>query len=203
MSNVTKVTKILALDLTNVPVNKISKVKQEVGNFLLNETIRYVDGGNSPVEGERKFALLDKEYAKEEHGGNRISRLQLDGDMLEAFKVKDIGGNKLEIGINGKQAPKADGHNQISGEAKSWASKSGMPKRRFVPDKKQTYKKEIMGKVNSIISNYREKIEFTFADEEIETVVETPEKTAVTIDNLFYDDTIENLLLQELNKRGF
>ena len=39
---------------------------EDVGNFLINETLRYVRSGFSPVKGEGKFQQLNKEYADEE-----------------------------------------------------------------------------------------------------------------------------------------
>lgn len=210
MSNVRKVSTLLNLDLTDIPESKITKAKKEVGNFLVNEILRSVGNGRSPVEGE-SFRRLQKDYAKREKGGSRLPNLELDGDMLS--KLKAIGVSKkdpfLEVGIFGRaEAPKADGHNQISEEAKSWARRTDRTqyKRRFIPDSDQDFKPKIQKGVNDILNSYRE--------EPIELEVDvitlgvptsrttTPETTQTTVDDLFSEEFLENLLLLELEKQG-
>ena len=123
MSNVTAVTKLVALDLTDIPNDKRKAAKTAVGNYLVESILREVGNGKSPVEGET-FKKLGKEYAKKEHGGRRLPILELEGDMLAALKSENKSGDNIEVGITGVEAPKADGHNQISAEAKAWASKT-------------------------------------------------------------------------------
>ena len=134
MSSVTEVSKLLKLDFTDIPKSKERAARKEVSDFVINSILREVGNGKSPVEGE-KFRKLTKPYAKKEHGGRRLPILELEGDMLEALEVKTTGKpNEIEIGIFGSsQAPKADGHNQLSREAKNWAAatKRVKYKRRF------------------------------------------------------------------------
>ena len=40
--------KTLNLELDNIPQERQSKAKQEVGEYLVNETIRYMEAGRSP-----------------------------------------------------------------------------------------------------------------------------------------------------------
>ena len=41
--------KTLNLDLTSIPKENQKDAKEEVGEFLINETIRYMEEGKSPV----------------------------------------------------------------------------------------------------------------------------------------------------------
>lgn len=212
MSNVRKVSTLLALDLTDIPESKITKAKKEVGNYLVNQILRHVGNGQSPVEGE-SFKKLQKEYAKREKGGSRLPNLELDGDMLSALKAKGTSTKEpfLEVGIfKRSEAPKADGHNQLSQEAKSWALRTDRTqyKRRYIPDSDQKFKSKIRNGINEILDGYREApVEESQDIETLElgvptTRVSTPETQATTVDDLFSDEFLENLLLLELEKQG-
>ena len=215
MSNVTEVVKTVSLDLSDVPPEKKKEAKSEVRDYLLNEVLRAVGNGKSPVEKE-KFKILTKEYAKKEHAGRRLPILELDGDMLAALKTKNLRGDDIEIGIRGGQAPKADGHNQISGEAKAWARRTSRTeyKRRFIPDDNQKFKLGIRKGIEEIIEGYRVREE-EIEEEEVEVreigrpiedeVITTPETTAISlgVNEFFSDDLIEQLLLDALRRRDF
>lgn len=222
MSNVTEVSSILELDLTGIPENKITRAKKAVGNYLVNEILRSVGNGKSPVEGEANFKKLDKKYAKKEHGGRRLAKLELDGDMLSKLKPLGISNidPQLKIGIFKKsEAQKADGHNQLSEEAKLWAAskEEPFPKRRFIPATNQKFKNSINEGIGRILDDFRTEdvLEFDTLEEAnealdiitkevgtISAVTETPESVSVEIDDLFSDEVIEGLLIDELRKQG-
>ena len=128
-----QIQKTLNLNLSDIPEENRKAVKQEVGEYLVNETIRYMEEGRSPVAGEQPWSKLDKDYAAEEHNGDRTPTLNATGRLRESlqFRSTDDG---VEIGIFHKsQQGKADGHNNFSG-------KSQLPQRRFVPSSvKATY----------------------------------------------------------------
>lgn len=127
----------------DLPEGTPDDVKEEVGNMLVNEILRFTALGKSPVEGER-FAKLDKEYADKEHKGDRTPRLRLEGDMMEALGYR-ITPDGLTIGImDDAEQDKADGHNNFSGKSK-------LPQRRFIPSQKQEFRKEIRNKINSLV----------------------------------------------------
>ena len=143
-----QIQKTLKLNLADISQDNQKAAKQEVGDYLINETIRYMERGISPVAGEAPWEKLDKEYAKEEHAGNRTPTLNATGRLREAlqFRSNDDG---IEIGIFHKsQQPKADGHNNFSGQ-------SQLPRRRFVPSSRQNYRSEIMANVGRILNAYR------------------------------------------------
>jgi len=219
MSNVTEVIKTLSLDLTGIPDDQREEAKRRAGNYLLNEILRNVGNGTSPVEGEGKFKILDKKYAKVNHKGRRLAKLELDGDLLAALKVRDLGGDTLEVGVRGGEAPKADGHNQLSQEAKNWAAskEDPFPKRRFIPDVTQNFKSSITEGINRILDRYKveDVLEFDTLEEandafenitrEVGTIsgaTETPDSVSVEINDIFSDEVIEGLLLNELRKNG-
>ena len=143
-----QIQKTLKLNLADISEDNQKAAKQEIGDYLINETIRYMERGISPVAGEAPWVKLDKEYAKEEHAGNRTPTLNATGKLREAleFRTTDQG---IEVGIMHKsQQAKADGHNNFSG-------KSYLPRRRFIPTSRQDYKSEIMAGVDRILNAYR------------------------------------------------
>jgi hypothetical protein len=135
----------LNLDLSKVPTSQKAKVKNDVGEFVVNEILRFVETGNSPVEGRGKFKSLNPEYAENEKGGNRTPNLELQGDMLDSLTHQNRSGDSIEIGIWGKEAPKADGHNNFSGESR-------LPVRRFIPDEDEAFKANIQAGIRDIIA---------------------------------------------------
>jgi hypothetical protein len=98
------------------------------------------------VTGE-KFQPLSKEYKKkkQEEGLEGVPNLEESGDMLDSldFKVTRDG---IEIGIFGKDAPKADGHNNLSGD-------SILPERRFIPAIGEGFTTSIEKEVDRIIAD--------------------------------------------------
>jgi hypothetical protein len=128
-----------------------AKAKKEVGDLIVNEILRSVEGGNSPVSGYGKFKKLNKDYAKEEKGGNRTANLDLEGDMLNALVSKNKTGSEIEFGIfKAKEVGKADGHNNFSGD-------STLPVRRFVPDEDENLKRNIEKMIVETIAEFQEK----------------------------------------------
>lgn len=208
MSNVTEVVKTLSLDLSNIPRSKRKEAKDEVSDYLLNEVLRSVNDGISPVKGEGRFRILTNDYAKGEKAGVRTANLELEGDLLNALKVENKRGNDIEIGVRGKEAPKADGHNQISGEAKAWARRTGRTKykRRFIPDDNQDFSSGIKKGISNILDEYRvdpaEEIlnRISFPVGEVSNVAQTEVGTGITVNDLFSDESIEGLLNDALGR---
>jgi hypothetical protein len=207
MSNVTQVIKSITLDMTDIPRDRRKDAKRDASDFLKNEILRRVQDGRSPVQGEGRFKRLEKDYAKDQKGGVRTANLQLEGDLLDSLKDHSRASDRIDMGHKGKEAPKADGHNQLSGEAKAWASKKNYPKRRYIPDDKQNFTSSIRKGIDRILDEYREVPEQEVAeiDTPASTVQETPEQVTIGIDSLFSDDAIALLLADALakSKGGF
>ena len=119
-----------------------SAIMDEVAAYVQESVLSMIGDSKSPVTG-RKFPLLSKEYAKEFHGGNRTSHLELEGDLLDSLVVKKKG-NVLILTVSEDQQGKADGHNNFSG-------KSQLPLRQFIPKEDQTFVPSIREGIKSII----------------------------------------------------
>lgn len=190
--------------LSDVPEANRQEAKQEVADYLENQILREVSNGTSPVQGEGRFKRLESEYAVREKSGNRLSDLEKDGDLLTDFKVNPAEGSFLEAGHKGDQTPKADGHNQLSSKAKSWAKQIGFPRRRYIPDDNQKFINPIVNEIKDIISDFQ--VSPAEQRERVDTipssVITTPEQTTVTVDSMFSDDVIDSLLEDALRRRG-
>lgn len=127
------------------------KVKEraidEVGNYLVEQTIVNSSQGKSPVSGEGNYPALSPIYKKKkvEEGGVPKPNLELEGAMYDEtdFVATKDG---LKIGVFGERAAAADGHNNLSGKSK-------LPQRRFLPDEGQRYRKDIETEAQRIISD--------------------------------------------------
>ena len=127
-----------------LPPRVRARISDEVGNFLVEQTLIAIEQEKSPVSGEGKFKALSKDYAKlkKREVGNSRPNLEVDGNMKDEidFKPTKTG---VTLGVFGDRAPAADGHNNLSG-------KSSLPTRRFLPDQGQNYKKDIKLEVERI-----------------------------------------------------
>lgn len=189
--------------LQDVPQDQQKQVKQEVADYLANEILRNINRSTSPVKGEGKFKRLEPEYAVRDKAGNRLSNLELEGDLLDSFRVENAEGPYLNVGHLGDQVPKADGHNQLSSKAKSWAKAIKYPRRRYIPDDGQKFVPTITGEITEIIEayipQYSEQSE-VFAGV-VESTTETGDGVEVTNTDFFSDDLIEDLLEDALQRR--
>lgn len=131
---------------STLEIDAPDEVKQEIGEFLVEQILASTAESTSPVAGYGKFPALSKLYKakKEADGRAGVPNLDYEGDMLNSldYEITDDG---LKIGIFGDQAPKADGHNNFSGE-------SSLPLRRFLPDAGETFKKEISAEIEAILA---------------------------------------------------
>ena len=152
-----KQTKELSLDLSRIPTTSQSRAKEDVGEFVRNEILRFVAEGKSPVAGRGAFDKLSSDYADAKKGGNRTSNLELEGDMLDALKY-EVTATGIEVGIfDSNEAPKADGHNNFSGRSK-------LPTRRFIPSGTEDFNGRIMTGVRQILDRYKEQPTFLDPD---------------------------------------
>ena len=185
------------LDLSKVPRKDRTKVKKEIGDFVINETLRDLEGGKSPVKDAPYFKRLNKAYAKEEKGGNTTPNLELDGDMLDAFKSKNTKAG-IEIGIFGsKQAIKADGHN-TGFEGHPTLAGKGL-KRQFIPTTDGKYKQRIEREIKQIIKESESKPERVKAPEiKISTdgqpTGDSADLFSISLDDIFNQTSLERFL---------
>lgn len=131
----------------SLPLKVRKRVQEDVGNFLVEQTLTLMGEKKSPVQGEGSFKALSKDYKRRklDEVGSGEANLEFDGvlkDELNFYPTK----NGIEIGVYGERAGAADGHNNLSGKSK-------IPTRRFLPDEGQTYKSPIRTEVDRIIAD--------------------------------------------------
>jgi hypothetical protein len=137
----------LVSDLTASAETK-AKIKEEVGEFLVEQILMTVNKAQSPVSGEG-WPTLSKDYRKEklEQGGSGKPDMELAGDMLDSMTFKSTR-EGIEIGFFDSEAWKADGHLKFSGE------ENNTPKRRFLPAEGQSFRPAIDKEIDRIISDH-------------------------------------------------
>ena len=145
-------------------------INEEVGTYLVEQTLKDVGQSKSPVKGGRFRAQLTKEYAEVKSGiaGSTRANMELYGDMLDALEYKKSA-KGVWVGINdSKQAVKAYGHNTgFKGHPNS-KMRGDKYKREFIPKKGQGYKASIDKEVNKIILEVHKDFMEDEEDEEID-----------------------------------
>lgn len=129
-----------------LPEGVKDRIRDEVGTFLVEESLVALSESKSPLIGESIPALKKGNYRKkkmDELGTNRAD-IQFSGETLDEFTFTPTK-DGIKIGVFGDRAVVADGHNNLSG-------KSSLPRRRWIPDSEQNYKTAIQKEVNSIIA---------------------------------------------------
>lgn len=124
-----------------------NKIKDEVGELLLDKILSDVGAAKSPIEGE-SFPSLSPEYKKFKESQRRPGKanLELTGDMLDALDFNRTT-NGIKIGVFGaREAGKADSHNHLGSKGKN-------PKRRFLPKKGQKFSGSITKEINEIVTD--------------------------------------------------
>ena len=149
----TKQTKRINLsDLLSGLPNK-DAAKDIAGRIIVDSIKESASRTISPVKGRGKFQGLSKDYKKikSKAGKGTSANLLFDGDLLSSLESHDVSTNVIEVGIfdDSGQAPKADGHNNLSG-------KSSLPTRRFIPSKGEEFKVKIMREVKTTIDLLRD-----------------------------------------------
>lgn len=140
----------LSEELKGVPKSDQDELKSRIGELLVEQILETVADARTPIEGGEYKRTLSKEYGKfktEETGSNKAN-LDLTGEMLSSLDYK-IEGNKIKLGIfDAIEAPKADGHNNFSGESK-------LPTRQFLPKEGQDFKSNIRELLKDTVAAYK------------------------------------------------
>ena len=126
---------------------------QDVADYVKESVLSSVGDAKSPVAGYGKFKALSKSYKKlkAEEGGTPVANLELTGAMMSALDCYKDGRTKLVLEIAGEEAEKAESHNHHNGGAGT-----RNPMRRFIPAKKETFTKDILEGIATIIESHRE-----------------------------------------------
>lgn len=142
-----RLTAIIDLELPSLPSKQAKELKSEIGEYLREQVSLDLAAQKSPVSGQ-KFPALSKNYAsyKKREVGNNKANLDFSGDMQSAIDFTTTS-EGIEFGVFGADAPKADGHNNFSGD-------SDLPLRQFVPNVGEGFTRKIQAGVDDIIRNY-------------------------------------------------
>ena len=129
----------------SMTASQTRKIKDEVGELLIDHILLNVGKGRSPF-GAGAFPPLSKKYKsfKLDEGSEPKPNLELSGEMLDSlsFSHIDIG---IKIFVSGEEALRADGHNNFSGDSR-------IPTRQFLPKKDDSFGSMIEREVSNIIS---------------------------------------------------
>lgn len=117
-----------------------------VASILLESIDKDLNNTRSPVTGAR-FKALSKEYRKEKRGRGEpgVPNLELTGQMRDQLDVRIGSAGKIEIGVFGSAAGKADGHNNFSGS-------STLPLRQFLPKDGQEFRSGIQRELEAVVA---------------------------------------------------
>lgn len=121
------------------------EIRVEVGDFIKEQILLSVSKASSPIAGGKYKSTLSKEYKKEKQadGLPGIANMENSGLMLDSLEYRSTASG-IEIGVYGKAAERADGHNNFSGS-------SNLPERQFLPMQGDKFKSEIQKEVERII----------------------------------------------------
>lgn len=135
-------------DLKGLSKKQKEEVLSEIGDVIVTKILESCADAKSPITGKAFHKLSDnyKEKKKEETGST-APNLDLTGSMLSSLEFK-IKKDKLEIGVYGEDAPKADGHNNFSGQSK-------LPTRQFLPKRGQSFDSDIEKIISETIEQYK------------------------------------------------
>lgn len=132
---------------SSLEIDAPDSVKENIGEYLVEQILASTSESKSPVAGYGSFKQLSKKYKekKEESGREGVPNLDYEGDMLGSLGY-ELTEDGIKIGIFGNQAPKADGHNNFSGD-------SELPLRRFLPDVGESFRKDIDQEIALMIAD--------------------------------------------------
>jgi len=124
----------------------VRMTKEEIAELVHEMILDYVGAGKSPVRNGKWKRQLSKDYKelKKEWSSSLFANMELKGDMLDNLEVLINPRGKIEVRQTGKQAAKADGHNNHSGKSK-------LPPREYIPKQNQTFKKPILDAMKVVI----------------------------------------------------
>ena len=119
---------------------------RKISKFITNSVRDNNASATSSVAKKGRFQRLSAAYAKSQKSGNRTANLKLKGNLEKSLNTHKLDGNKLRTTVSETEQPKADGHNNFSGN-------SSLPTRQFIPDAKdgQTWKRAMIDGMREII----------------------------------------------------
>lgn len=122
-----------------------SELRSKVGDFLVEQILDYTGNKTSPIKGQGSYKGLSRQYRKYKKSLARGDEpnLELFGDMKDAIAWRETS-KGVEVGVYGSEAPKADGHNNFSGESR-------IPTRQFLPEEGQDFKRRVTTEIEKML----------------------------------------------------
>ena len=144
-----KTTSTIEIDVS-APAAIRRKINEEVGQYLVEQTIKSMSQGESPVDGGDWDPKLDPRYRKKKiaEGGSGKPDLELTGALKDAITF-DASAKAVEYGVWGEEAAKADGHNHFSAAS----AHATAPRRQFLPEEGQDLDASIMRGIEEIVAD--------------------------------------------------
>lgn len=136
----------LSEQIQKVPASKRKEVTKQIGDWIVDNIVTYLDKSNTPVKDGQFKKSLSKEYSKAT--GKKKADLHLEGTMLSSLVV-DSFRDKVTIKIT-EPTQKKKAYNHNVGDT--------LPVRKFLPDDAQdeTFKKPILDGISRIIKDASE-----------------------------------------------
>lgn len=162
-----------------VPRELREEISKEVSEFVKEQVLQSIAESKSPISGGKFKSKLTTAYAakKMKDGAAPVANLELTGEMLDSLDTK-ITNKGFDIGVYGSAAPRADGHNNFSGDSK-------LPPRQFLPKAGEKFKSDIQAEIDKIIKDkVMEQVEVgrrTFA------TIRTADELFAVLDELYPD----------------
>ena len=137
------VTKRVKLDLSDLSREAKARAKNEAGRIIVEEIQNALDNNSTPVSG----GFFSKAKVKSGRNEGQVSRLLDTGDLRSSIEVKNRRGSEIEVGVFKKsQSPIAYNHN--IGDT--------VPKRQFIPEEDQDFKRKIKDRIKEVVDDIRE-----------------------------------------------
>lgn len=140
----------LSKELEGLTQPQKKSLKKIVGDTIVDEVREASRKKTSSVTG-KAFQKLTKEYRalKRAAGGVGQPNLKLTGDMLGSLSANTNRAHAVSVTIPEDQAGKSHGH--ITGGG-------NLPKRQFLPNEGQAFKRDIMKAINQSVRDFKKSI---------------------------------------------
>ena len=142
--------------LADVPEERKHTTKEQVGEYVVSHIKRRLRGSSSPVAGEGFKTTLSEYYRKYKvkQGAGSSANLRLFGDLLNSLKYEIAGGGQLGIGHTGVGRDGRPNARKCVGHCHFEASQ--VPRRRYLPDRGQSYVKAIESGIRNIVEENKQ-----------------------------------------------
>lgn len=136
--------------LKDVPEEDKEDAAHDAGEAALGAVKSYMESQSSPVSRQGRFKALSKEYKEKKRkiAGNSKANLKLFGDLDESLEV-EADESSFTISVQGKENI-LKGYNHNVGDT--------LPKRQFLPDEGQKFKRNIVAKIKEQIAKYEKPV---------------------------------------------